>query len=105
MKQMWLAALLSLGVAACSSTQVRTAENDRSEYAVQAEKRLNDLDEKVNNLSPEKAAQLRAQIADTRVELNQLRTARVDDWTNHRYQVDSRLIRIQDEYQTDRNRR
>ena len=105
MKYLVLAALLSLGVVGCSSSQVRTAENDKSEYAVQVEKRLNDLDEKVSNLSPQKAAQLRAQIADTRVELKNLRTANVSEWTNHRYQVDSRLIRIQDEYQTDRNRR
>ncbi len=95
--------VLSLGLIACSSSPVKTAADDRSEYVVQVEKRLIDHEKQARGINPAAAAQMRAEIADARVALDAMKQAKLEHWPTLRNDIDTRLIRIQDTYQT-RNR-
>jgi len=99
-KTLFAGLVLSLGLISCASHEVKTASEDRSEYIVQVEKRLNDHDKQARSVKPETAAQMRAEIADARVGLQAMKQAKIEHWPTLRGDMDSRLIRIQDTYQT-----
>lgn len=98
---LWLSALALFGVVACSSTP-RTADttrtDDRQDYITSVEKKLSDWEDKAGKLKGDGAMSVRADIADTRAELNAMRSASSDRWTSYRGRIDSRLDRLQTDY-------
>lgn len=86
-------------VTACSSTPTdRTATTERDEYVALVNERLHEVLEKTDDLPPARAAELRASIADTRVELHKVQTANPNSWIFHRSEVDNRVSRIENRY-------
>lgn len=99
-KSLFLGLVLSVGLISCASHEVKLASDDRSEYLVHVEKRLHDHEKQARAVNAETAAQMRAEIADARVGIQAMRQAKAEHWPTLRGDMDSRLIRIQDTYQT-----
>ncbi len=97
-----LCTLMLVAAAGCSSSGTKTASepsvSNRADYVSNAQKQLKDWDDKAAKLNAEKAARLRADIADTRAELQSVIGASDASWQSKRAGVDNRMSRIQNDY-------
>lgn len=91
----WLLAIPFL-LSACSSGPSRTASyEDRDVYVRAAQKELANWDHKADRMKTLRAADLKARIADARVELNRMELATEATWREHKVQYEHRVDRIQ----------
>ena len=89
--------ILLIGLAGCSSTP--TADIDsRQSFVNRTQQTLRDWEQRAPKLSNSQAADLRAMIADTRVELNRVQNASDETWRSYRAPVYQRIYKIQNSF-------
>ena len=85
----------------CSSTPSRenaAFEQDREVYSKYAENELRDWQKKAAKMKTSRVNDLKARLADARVELNRMELAGDATWREHKVQFESRMNQIETEF-------
>lgn len=90
-----------LFLAGCSSTPSRESAamaQDREVYAKYAENELRDWQKKATKLKTARVSDLKARLADARVELNRMELAGDATWRDYKAQFESRMNQIEADF-------
>lgn len=99
MLALFLAAPVFLG--GCSSAPSRETaafEQDRDVYSKYAENELRDWQKKAEKMKSSRVNDLKARLADARVELNRMELSGDATWREHKAQFESRMNQIEVEF-------
>lgn len=107
MKNKWitgaviLAFALPVFLSGCSSTPSREqalVTQDREVYSKYAQNELRDWQKKASKMKSSRVNDLRARLADARVELNRMELAGESTWRDHKSQFENRMNQIEAEF-------
>ncbi len=87
--------LLISGCSSSPSRETAAFEQDREVYSKYAENELRDWQKKAEKMKSGRVNDLRAKLADARVELNRMELAGDATWREHKMQFESRMNQIE----------